>query len=243
MFLDKLLATTTGLYLALLCNISTTFAQPPSVEKMKSALQGRMDVSQIKGVAMTPLSGLYEVNIGSEIIYTDANARYIIQGHLLDLDKGANLTEMRLAELNRVNFSDFPLGQTIVSKRGAGKRQLVIFADPNCGYCKRLEKDLQSVGDLTVYTFLLPILSADSNNKSRQIWCSADRNKVWQNWVLQNTQPTGNGQCKTPIESNLALAQKLGVKATPTLFFTDGSRVPGALPGDAIERKLNEIYK
>ena len=242
MFLHKLLATSTGLYLALLCN-TVTFAQPPSIEKLKSALQGRMDTSQIKGVATTPLPGIYEVNTGGEIIYTDANARYLFQGHLLDLEKGSNLTEIRLAQLNRVNFSDFPLDQAIVSKRGTGKRQLVIFADPNCGYCKRLEKDLQSVRDLTVYTFLLPILSPDSTNKSRQIWCSTERNKVWQNWVLQNTQPSGEGKCNTPIENNLALAQKLGVKATPTLFFTDGSRIPGALPGEYIERKLNEIYK
>ncbi len=243
MLSQKLLATSAGLYLALLCNVSVTFAQAPSIEKMKSALQGHMDVSQIKGVATTPLPGIYEINTGSEIIYTDTNGRYVFYGNLFDLDKSSNLTETRLSLLNRVNFSDFPFAQSLVSKRGTGKRQLVIFADPNCGYCKRLEKDLQKVRDLTVYTFLTPILSPDSNKKSRQIWCSTDRNEAWQNWMLQNTPPSSNKECSSPIDSNIALSQKLGVKATPTLFFTDGSRVPGALSSEAIERKLNEIYK
>lgn len=220
------------------------YAQQPSLEKVKAAFQGRLDSStQIKGVASTPLPGIYEINLGTEIVYTDATLRYIFQGNLIDLARENNLTEARLAELNRIKFSEFPLDQAVLTVRGKGTRKIVVFSDPNCGYCKRLESSLQAVDNLAIYTFLLPILSADSATKSRQVWCAADRGKVWQDWMLRNIAPTGDGKCATPLEKNMALANKLSVKATPAIFFTDGSRIPGAVPVATIERKLSEIYK
>ena len=160
---------------------------------------------------------------------------------MIDLEKGESLTENRLNEINRVNFSEFPLEQAIAVTRGNGQRKLVVFADPNCGYCKRLEQSLKNTNNLTIYTFLTPILSADSTNKAKQIWCATNRSKAWQDWTLQNIVPSDQGKCHTPIEKNVALANRLNVQATPTLFFSDGSRISGAAPIDAIERKLSGI--
>jgi len=220
-------------------------AQPsPNTDAIKTALQARLgERAQIKGIASTPVSGLYEVNLGSEIVYTDANARYLLQGDLLDLTKGVNLTSTRLSELNRVAFSEFPLDQAIAITRGNGRRKVIVFADPNCGYCKRLEDSLQSMNNLTIYTFLVPILSADSTIKSKQLWCAENRARAWTDWALRHIAPSGEGKCTHPIEKNLALASKLGIKSTPTLFFMDGSRMAGAAPVDAIEKKLAEVAK
>lgn len=218
------------------------WAESKSTDKIKSVLQQRLGPAvTIRGISPTPLAGLYEVNLGNQIIYTDAQAHYIIQGHLIDLEKGESLTENRLNEINRVNFSEFPLEQAIAVTRGNGQRKLVVFADPNCGYCKRLEQSLKNTNNLTIYTFLTPILSADSTNKAKQIWCATNRSKAWQDWTLQNIVPSDQGKCHTPIEKNVALANRLNVQATPTLFFSDGSRISGAAPIDAIERKLSGI--
>jgi thiol:disulfide interchange protein DsbC len=125
--------------------------------------------------------------------------------------------------------------------RGNGSRQLAVFADPNCGYCKRLEKTFQQLDNVTVFTFLLPILSADSMQKSKQIWCSADATKAWTDWTINNTAPSGKGECTTPIDKNLALAKSYGITGTPTIFFTDGSRFPGAVQLSDIEKKFASL--
>jgi thiol:disulfide interchange protein DsbC len=125
--------------------------------------------------------------------------------------------------------------------RGNGSRQLAVFADPNCGYCKRLEKTFQQLDNVTVYTFLLPILSADSMQKSKQIWCSSDATKAWTDWTINNTTPSGKGECNTPIDKNLAIAKSYGITGTPTIFFTDGARFPGAVQLSDIEKKFSSL--
>jgi thiol:disulfide interchange protein DsbC len=178
------------------------------------------------------------VTIGSDIVYTDASARYLIQGEVVDLKTGTNLTEQRSNDLNRIRWADLPLNDAIKVVRGKGTRQVAVFADPNCGFCKRLEKGFQQLDNVTIYTFLVPMLSADSLTKSQQIWCSSDKVKAWSDWMINNQAPTGKGDCGNPLERNTALARKLGVTGTPAMFFTDGSRVNGAVPIAQIEKKL-----
>jgi thiol:disulfide interchange protein DsbC len=221
---------------------STSFAQAQNTQQIRAELQKRLgSTANIKGVSASPVPGLFEVQLNGEIFYTDANAKYLIQGDVVELATGQNLTEKRQADLNRIRWSDLPLGNAVKMVRGNGSRQLAVFADPNCGYCKRLEKTFQQLDNVTVYTFLLPILSADSMQKSKQIWCSADATKAWTDWTINNTAPSGKGECSTPIDKNLALAKSYGVTGTPTIFFTDGSRYPGAVQLSDIEKKFASL--
>jgi thiol:disulfide interchange protein DsbC len=221
---------------------ATSLAQAQNTQQIKAELQKRLgSTANIKGVSASPVPGLFEVQLNSEIFYTDANAKYLIQGEVIELATGQNLTEKRQADLNRIRWSDLPLSNAVKMVRGNGSRQLAVFADPNCGYCKRLEKTLQQLDNVTVYTFLLPILSADSVQKSKQIWCSSDATKAWIDWTINNTTPSGKGDCATPIDKNLALAKSYGVTGTPTMFFTDGSRFPGAVQLSDIEKKFTSL--
>ena len=221
---------------------SVPLVQAQNTQQIKAELQKRLgSTANIKGVSASPVPGLFEVQLNSEIFYTDANAKYLIQGEVIELASGQNLTEKRQADLNRIRWSDLPLSNAIKMVRGNGSRQLAVFADPNCGYCKRLEKTFQQLDNVTVYTFLLPILSADSMQKSKQIWCSADATKAWIDWTINNTTPSGKGDCTTPIDKNLALAKSYGVTGTPTIFFTDGARFPGAVQLSDIEKKFASL--
>lgn len=214
-------------------------AGPASNEVVRKALQQRVGARvPVQSVVSTPIPGLFEVRIGRELIYTDATGRYVLQGELRDLQTGENLTEARQAELNRIRWADLPLDQAFKWTKGDGSRVLAVFSDPNCGYCKRLEKTLQQLDNVTVHTFLIPILSPDSEAKSQRVWCASDRSKVWLDWMLRGTSPAGEGSCKTPLEKNLELAKNLGVTGTPAIFFKDGSRVPGAVGADELERRL-----
>lgn len=218
---------------------STVHAQSGVEQKVKNELQKQLgERAQISAVRSTPVPGLYEVAIGNDVVYTDATARYLVQGEIIDLKTGANLTEQRSNDLNRIKWSDLPLNDAIKVVRGKGSRQIAVFADPNCGFCKKLEKSFQQLDNVTIYTFLVPLLSADSATKSKQIWCAADRNKAWNAWMLENQTPTGPGDCGTPLDRNTSLAKKLGVAGTPAMFFVDGSRIAGAVPLAQIEKKL-----
>mgnify|MGYP003339431371 CR=1 FL=1 len=182
--------------------------------------------------------GVYEISIGNDVVYTDTNARYLIQGEIVDLKTGINLTEQRSNDLNRIRWADLPLNDSVKVVKGKGTRQLAVFVDPNCGFCKKLEKSFQQMDDVTIYNFLIPILSPDSLTKSQQIWCSSDKAAAWTNWMINAQAPTGKTDCSTPLERNMALAKKWGVNGTPAIFFTDGSRIAGAVPLAQIEKKL-----
>ncbi len=207
---------------------------------IKAKLGERMPgLGPIDSVRTTPVAGLVEVKVGSELIYSTLNGDYIIQGSVIDTKTQRNLTEERLEEVNRVDFASFPMKDAVVWKSGTGARKLVVFADPNCGYCKRLEKELQSIKDITVYTFLIPILGDDSRVKLDNVWCVKDRTQVWRDWMLAGNVPARSfGSCDSPGKRNLAMSQKMGVNGTPAMFFEDGTRISGAAAAPTIEQRL-----
>ncbi len=220
--------------------VGQLYAQPE--QQVKTEIQKKLGANvKVKSVSPAPVTGLYEVLVGNDIFYTDASAKYVIQGEIIELATGKNITEQRQADLNRIKWSDLTPANAIKTVRGNGSRQLAIFSDPNCGYCKRLDKTLQQLDNVTIYTYLIPILSPDSAQKSKQIWCSSDPNKAYMDWMINGIAPSGKGDCTTPLDKNMAFAKTYGVTGTPTLFFTDGSRFPGAVQLTDIEKKLSTL--
>lgn len=195
---------------------------------------------KIDEINKTPVPGLYELRVGTNIFYVDELGNHLIQGTMIDTQSRINLTEARIDALTAIDFAALPLKDAIVMKQGSGARKLAIFEDPNCGYCKRFERDLQSIKDLTVYVFLYPILGPDSTAKSRDIWCAKDATKAWRAWMLDNVTPAKvTGSCDTgAIDRNIALGQKHRVNGTPALVFENGLRKPGALPAAEVEKLL-----
>lgn len=194
---------------------------------------------KIDEVSKTPIPGIYEIRTGADVFYTDEQGDHFFEGQLVDTRTRANLTEARIAKLTAIDFGKLPLKDAIVWKQGNGSRKLVVFADPNCGYCKKFEKDLQQVKDVTVYTFLYPILGGDSPDKSRNIWCAKDSIKVWRDWMIDGTAIPTSAQCDaSALQRNYALGQKYRIRGTPGLVFEDGTHKPGALSAAQIEQLL-----
>ncbi len=195
----------------------------------------------IEEVSKAPMGGLYEIRVSSnEIFYTDAEGNFLIQGNLIDTRLRRNLTEERIDKLNAVAFDALPLKDAFTIVRGNGKRKLAVFEDPNCGYCKRFERDMQKVSDVTVYMFLYPILGPDSADKSRNIWCAKDRGKAWQDLMLRE-QAIAPASCdSSALARNIEFGRKYRITGTPTLIFADGTRVPGAMSAQQVEKHLSE---
>ena len=222
----------------LACSLGTAFAQEAAIRK--NLAERLPSLSKIDEVSKTPMNGLYEIRVNeSDIFYTDAEGNFLIQGNLIDTKAKRNLTEERVEKLSAIDFGALPLKDAFTQVRGNGKRKLAVFADPNCGYCKRFERDLQKVNDVTIYTFLLPILSPDSLEKSKNIWCAKDKNKAWLDWMLRDQTPA-KASCDTAaLERNVEFSRKYKITGTPTVFFVDGSRVPGAISAEQIEKTLS----
>lgn len=198
--------------------------------------------TKVESVTKSGYMGLYEVYADGNVLYTDEKMTAIMVGaQLIDAKTMKNVTEERMKKLSAIKFSELPLERAIKQVKGDGRRVLVTFEDPNCGYCKRLAKDLQKLDNVTVYTFLYPILSEDSVRKSRQIWCASDRAKAWSDWMVEGRALNGKEDCDvSAIARNQELGRRLNITGTPTIFFVDGERVPGAMPLARIEQKLNQ---
>ena len=198
------------------------------------------EFQKIDEVTQTAMPGVYEVRIENNLFYTDAKGAYLIQGEIMDVNQRRNLTQDRMDKINAVAFDSLPLKDAFTIVRGNGKRKVAVFEDPNCGYCKRFEKDLQGIDNVTVHMFLYPILGVDSADKSRAIWCAKDRAGAWQDWMVRDKPPgTASAKCDTDaLARNIEFGKKHRITGTPTLIFADGTRVPGAIPAAQVEQRL-----
>ncbi len=206
---------------------------------IRKAMEAKLG-TKVESVTKSGYMGLYEVYADGQLLYTDEKmTTIIVGGQLIDAKTMKNVTDERMKKLTAIKFSELPLERAIKQVRGDGKRIMATFEDPNCGYCKRLAKDLLKLENVTVYTFLYPILSEDSVRKSKQIWCSSDRAKAWNDWMVDGKAPAGREDCDTSaVTKNQEFGRKLNISGTPTMFFADGERVPGAMPLPRIEQKL-----
>lgn len=216
-------------------------ADPALLDSVKAAFEKRFEGVEIEKVRTTPVPGLYEVQIGMDLVYVDADVNYVMQGSLIDARTRTDLTAMRIQKLSEVPFDTLPLELAVKQVKGDGSRKLAVFEDPNCGYCKQFHRSLKDIDNITVYTFLFPILSPDSVSKARDVWCASDSAAVWKDWMVNGKVPPA-AQCDdNPVEQVMALGQQLMVRGTPAILFGDGSRVNGALPADELARRLDAM--
>ena len=231
----------------LLCAVGfgfNTFAQGHEATIRKNLSERIPQIPRIEEITRSPMAGLYEIRLSTnEIYYSDAEGNFLIQGSLIDTKSKRNLTEEREAKLSAIDFAGLPFKDAITIVRGNGKRKLAVFEDPNCGYCKRFERDLAKVDNITIYLFLYPILGDDSVTKSRNVWCSKDPAGAWTQ-VMSKDQPLPNANCNTAaVDRNVEFGRKFKITGTPTLIAQDGSRVPGAINTMQIEKMLSDASK
>jgi thiol:disulfide interchange protein DsbC len=210
---------------------------------IRKNIEPRLGGAKIESISETPYSGLYELRVGGDILYTDKKAEFLFIGHVFDAKTSKNLTRARIDDLNKIKFSELPLNLALKQVKGDGKRVIAVFEDPNCGYCKRLRQTtLKDLNNVTIYTFMYNILNEDSFTKSKNIWCAPNRVKAWDDWMINNkVPPAAPANCETPNAKVVELGQKLNITGTPAIFFTDGTRIPGAVDLPTLETKLQSI--
>ncbi|HEX4928835.1 MAG TPA: DsbC family protein [Burkholderiales bacterium] len=234
-----------AIFTVLLVHASAAVADEAAVRRLVQSRAG--DQAKIEEIARVPGSSLYEVTLrgpnGPQLLYVDDRARVILVGQLLDGRSGRNLTEERLRRLNPIDWGNLPFDVAITTKRGNGRRKVAVFSDPNCPYCKRFEKDLARLDDVTVYLFLYPVIRPESVPLAKSVWCSPDRAKAWNDLMLRDIEPTAAPNCDTPVERLVALGHSLGATSTPTWFVETGERYSGAIPLEITRRILDDAAR
>ncbi len=225
---------------AICASALAAFAQESVIRK--NLMERLPNLPKIDEITKSSMPGLFEVRVGgTDVFYTDAEGNYLIQGNLIDTKAKRNLTEERIAKLTEIDFDALPIKDAFTIVRGNGKRKVAVFEDPNCGYCKRFERDLQNVNNVTVYMFLYPILGPSSTERSKNIWCAKDRAKAWTDWMVKDADAPA-GTCDTAaLTRNVEFGKKHKITGTPTLIFADGNRVPGAIGAAQVEKFLAEV--
>lgn len=235
------LATTLALGLSTL--MASAWADEAAIRK--NLAERLPNLPKIDEVSKTPIPGLFEVRMGTEIVYSDESGAYLVQGAILDTRSRTDLTQARIDKLTAIDMATLPLKNAVVIKQGTGARKLVVFADPNCGYCKRLERDLLALRDVTIYNFIYPILGPDSVAKSKDLWCSKDPAKAWRDWMVDGKLASkAPANCDTTaLDANTEMGRKYRVQGTPAVVFEDGTRAPGAIPAAQIESRMAAAAK
>ena len=211
--------------------------------EIRQSLQSKFpNIGKIEHVVKTPYSGLYEVVIGDQLLYTDAKGEYLFDGHVIELKNRRDITEERRRVLFAIDFDKLPLDIAIKRVKGDGSRRMAYFTDPNCGYCRKLEKELSKIDNVTLYMFIGPIFSPASEDLVRNVKCAKDPIKAWDELMLNGNAPA-SASCNTKTDKVMALAKKMGVNGTPNLIFGDGVQIPGYLPAEELEKRLDQSRK
>lgn len=229
------------IFFALMLTLMFTAACNAGQDTIKKNLEARFPGIQVDSVSKSPLPGLYEVVVdGSHIVYVDQDAKYLLEGVLVETATKRNLTEERINKLTAVNFDSLPLSQAIKVVHGDGSRRLAVFSDPDCPFCRKLEPELAQLKNVTIYIFPYPLpMHTDAARKARVIWCSPDPSKAWDDFMLRGKLADNKGDCPNPIDANLALGQKLNVQGTPNIILPNGQRIPGLVPADRLAQMLD----
>lgn len=224
--------------------LTTFHANAQDAVLRKNLLERVPQLKSIDEIKKTDIPGIFEVRVnGTDIFYSDAKGNYILHGSLIDTRNRRNITEERVEKLTAIQFDTLPLKDAFTIVRGNGQRKMAVFQDANCGYCKRFERDLQKVDNVTIYMFLYPILGEDSKEKSKAIWCSRDKSAAWLDWMVRDQAASpAAAMCDTsPIDRNIEFGRKYKIQGTPTIIFANGTRVPGAIDSKQVEKQLASI--
>ena len=228
-----------GLSISMAASVVAAADEP--AEALAARLKEMYPATKIERVQRSEIPALFEVLMGRNVAYTDSTGRYFVFGHLFDMKEQRDVTADRVEKAARIAFGDLPLADAIKTVRGKGERVVAVFSDPDCPYCRRLEAELDTLDNVTLYTFIYPLegLHPEAKDKAIAVWCASNRSRAWAE-LMKSSKVPANRACDHPIERNIQLGQRLGIQGTPTLVSADGRTLPGAAPRERIEQWLRE---
>ena len=211
-----------------------------NVDTVKTNLTKQHPNLKIENIQATEMKGIYSGSMDGQVVYVGEDTQHILIGSMFRLSDQKNLTKDLMLKQNSIDWKKLPLQDAVKTVRGNGRRQIAVFSDPNCPYCKQLETELSKLNDVTIYTFIYPI-KTQSIAVSKQVFCEKDPALAWSNLIAKGIQPSSKKTCANPIERNLSLGKSLALNGTPAIIFSNGFKVMGAYPAQEIEKMWQEL--
>ena len=218
-------------------------AENPVEENIRNGLSSILgDKFEITSIRPSFINGLYEVMIGPEIVYVTADGRYVLQGDLLDLQERRNISEEQRAEVRKVILNEIPADEIIEFAPKVTDHFIYVFTDVDCGYCRRLHRDVPVLNDNGIAIRYLAYPRAGKGSRTfnimQSVWCSENRRQALT--LAKNGSQLKQKQCKNPVEKQYLLGQKIGVRGTPGIYLENGKEIPGYQPPDELIKLVNE---
>ncbi len=211
-----------------------------NTDKLKQALAKVMPSVKTTKITATPIEGLYEVIVGSQVVYMSVDARYMIEGDLYDLQTRKNISESAKSAIRLVALEKLGVNKMLVYKPKKVESTITVVTDIDCPYCRRLHDEVPDYlkNNIQVRYIFMPLKGSASMKKSVSVWCADD-----QQLALDIAKAGGEVEektCDNPINEHLRLARELGVRGTPAILLEDGQMLPGYVP---VNKLLAELRK
>jgi thiol:disulfide interchange protein DsbC len=209
---------------------------------IKKTINSFIPNTPIDQITPSEVSGLYEVRIGTNILYVSEDGKYLLQGQLYDANAKKNLTETKLADARKTALDKIGTDKMIVFKPVTSKYVISVFTDIDCGYCRKLHSEIDQYLDkgITVRYLFFPRAGkgSDSYKKAVSVWCAADRNKALT--TAKKSEQLDNKTCENPIDEQMQLAEDFGMNGTPLIVTGKGNLLPGYVPAEKLADILSK---
>ncbi len=227
----------------LLTSLFTSYsavAEDEAVQQLRQALAKTMPKVNPSKISATPVQGLYEVIVGSQVVYMSADARYMIEGDLYDLKTKINVSETAKSVVRLAAIDELGVDNMLVYKPETVKTTITVVTDIDCPYCRKLHSEIPDYlkNDVEVRYIFMPLKGSSDMKKTISVWCSDD-----QQLALDIAKAGGEIEektCDNPIKNHLVLARDLGIRGTPAILLEDGTLLPGYIPVDKLVAEIRK---
>lgn len=218
----------------------TVSAEADDVDKLNQALAQSMPNVKPSKISETPIDGLYEVIVGSQVVYMSVDARFMIEGDLIDLKTKRNISEEAKSIIRLASIEKLGADNMLIYKPKNVKNTITVFTDIDCPYCRRLHNEIPDYmkNEVEVRYIFMPLKGKADMEKTISVWC-ADNKQM----ALDTAKAGGEVEsktCKNPINDHLKLARALGVRGTPAIVLQNGEMLPGYVPVDKLVAELRK---
>jgi len=216
-------------------------AETVSPDSIRKTIEGLFPDVNISRVQLSEISGLYEVLMGTEVIYVSTDGQFLMRGDLIDLIQRRNLSE-EIRSASRIDIlKEIPESEVIEFAPKQTQNTVYVFTDIDCGYCRRLHKDVPELNRKGIAVRYLAFPRAGEGSASfrnmESIWCAEDRNQAMTD--AKNGKSVKSRKCMNPVKQQYLLGQTLGVRGTPAMYLEDGRQLPGYMPPDKLLQAIN----
>lgn len=194
-------------------------------------------------ISETPIDGLLQVQINSDIVYITSDGQYLVQGQIMDIESRANITDNAKSGIRMGLLEDLKQDEQITFSPVEPKYELLVFTDIDCGYCRKLHNQMEEYNEegIAIHYMAFPRagVGSDSYDKFVSVWCADDQQAALT--LAKNGADPEPQKCPNPIADQYELGREIGVTGTPALVTADGTLIPGYMPPAQLRERLESL--